>query len=106
MEDQWIVLVYDGQSDAIGREIDASGGRIRQSFGNQVAIVEGGPEVQRAIQGHAGVYASRGLVPEDRFEGLNTTGQFGVNAWNRRCATEDRPPRPLSGASWGRTPGV
>ncbi|HEV8516323.1 MAG TPA: hypothetical protein VGQ47_01630 [Candidatus Limnocylindrales bacterium] len=75
----------EGRGEAGREQIDAAGGRVVQSYGQSVWIVELPPAQLRLLADDplvAGVYD--GLVPDDARELTDETGRLGIAAWNAR----------------------
>lgn len=84
----FVVILDTGDASAmatIEKEITASGGRRKQSYGRRLLIVEGTPKLARTLRAHPGVLAVHtGAVPDKYSEILDETAQLGIAAWNHR----------------------
>lgn len=92
-------------SQAAREQLESGAGKILQSYGAGVVIVEAAPGFASTLKSHPGVVGIyQDEVPEDVTHDLDETAKMGVAAWNQRrqpSFNEAKRQRKGEGLSWG-----
>lgn len=104
-----VMVILSSDDSKAGRaarqELLAGVGKISQTYGQEVFIVEADAGQVSALQSRPGVVGIyQDAVPEDVTHDLDETAKMGIAAWNQRrqpSFSEGKRQRKGEGLSWG-----